>query len=94
MQVLNRRNLYTVEVIGDALLAVAGCPEKYRDTNHAARALTAGMELIEATKALSAELGIPINIRVGVHTGPVIAAGVAKQSAAAASRQGVGRVTS
>jgi len=78
-KVLNKRNLYTVEVIGDALLAVAGCPEKYRDANHAARALTAAVELIDVTKALSFELQIPINIRVGVHSGPVIAGVVGKK---------------
>ena len=72
-KVLNNRNLYTVEVIGDALLAVAGCPERYRDANHAARALTAAVELVEVTKQLSSELQFEINIRVGVHTGPVIA---------------------
>jgi class 3 adenylate cyclase len=72
-EVLERNSLYGVEVIGDALLAVAGCPERLIDKNHAARAVNAAMELIAATKLLGEEIQMDINIRVGLHTGPVIA---------------------
>ena len=71
--VISDNSLYTVEVIGDALLAVAGCPKRIETEDHASRALKAAFELIEVTKKFSEEIQIPINIRVGVHSGPVIA---------------------
>ena len=71
--VVSDNSLYTVEVIGDALLAVAGCPKRIETEDHASRALKAAFELIEVTKEFSAQIQVPINIRVGVHSGQVIA---------------------
>eukprot|EP00520_Triparma_pacifica_P017066 CAMPEP_0118635394 /NCGR_PEP_ID=MMETSP0785-20121206/2053_1 /TAXON_ID=91992 /ORGANISM="Bolidomonas pacifica, Strain CCMP 1866" /LENGTH=1489 /DNA_ID=CAMNT_0006526425 /DNA_START=127 /DNA_END=4593 /DNA_ORIENTATION=- len=71
--VLTENSLYTVEVIGDALLAVAGCPKRIETEDHASRALKAAFELIEVTRELSEQIMIPVNIRVGIHSGSVIA---------------------
>jgi len=71
--VITGNSLYTVEVIGDALLAVAGCPSRIKTKDHACRALKAGFELLETTKKFSEEVHMPINIRVGIHSGKVIA---------------------
>lgn len=72
-EVLSDNSLYTVEVIGDALLAVAGCPKRIETEDHASRALKAAFELIEVTRELSEKIMIPVNIRVGLHSGSVIA---------------------
>ncbi|GMH65782.1 hypothetical protein TL16_g04279 [Triparma laevis f. inornata] len=71
--VISENSLYTVEVIGDALLAVAGCPKRIETVDHASRAIKAAFELLEVTKEFSKQIQIPINIRVGVHSGQVIA---------------------
>ncbi|GMI04416.1 hypothetical protein TrVE_jg7466 [Triparma verrucosa] len=71
--VISDNSLYTVEVIGDALLAVAGCPKRIETEDHASRAIKAAFELLEVTKEFSKQIQIPINIRVGVHSGQVIA---------------------
>ena len=71
--VLAENSMYTVEVIGDALLAVAGCPKRIETEDHASRALKAAFELIKVTQDFSEDLKIPVNIRVGIHSGSVIA---------------------
>jgi class 3 adenylate cyclase len=71
--VISDNGLYTVEVIGDALLAVAGCPKKLATEDHATRALNAAFDLLEVTREFSQKIGMDINIRVGIHSGKVIA---------------------
>lgn len=66
----------TVEkFIGDAVMAVFGVPVTHEDD--ARRACAAALDLIAAIDALNIELGaglgVRLRIRVGVHTGPVVA---------------------
>jgi class 3 adenylate cyclase len=60
-----------IKTIGDAYFAAAGVPEPQAD--HAARIVTLGLAMIEATAAVALSTGEPLAIRVGVHTGPVVA---------------------
>ncbi|HEX7945224.1 MAG TPA: adenylate/guanylate cyclase domain-containing protein [Phenylobacterium sp.] len=60
-----------IKTIGDAYMAVAGVSE--RQPNHAQRAALFAFAMHEEVAALSAELGYPINVRVGLHVGPVVA---------------------
>ncbi len=56
--------------IGDAVMAVWGVPTAHEDD--AERSVRAGLELVGATNAMGAELGIPdLAMRVGIVTGEV-----------------------
>ena len=73
--VLDKYSLYKIEIIGDALFAVAGAPEELYDKYHAARAVCAADGLLKEIEALRDFIGIEVRIRIGVHTGSC-AAGV------------------
>ncbi len=56
--------------IGDAVMAVWGVPTAHEDD--AERSVRAGLELVGATNAMGAELGVPdLAMRVGIVTGEV-----------------------
>lgn len=63
---------HKVEIIGDAYYVVAGCPEKCED--HAERILHMARDMLHQLPTLRAAANdSSINIRIGVHTGPVVA---------------------
>mmetsp|Transcript_20925 Transcript_20925/g.43670 ORF Transcript_20925/g.43670 Transcript_20925/m.43670 type:complete len:1240 (-) Transcript_20925:31-3750(-) len=72
-EVLERYCLYKVEIIGDALFAVAGAPEDRYDKYHAARCVCAANGLLKEVIKLRDFLEISIRIRIGVHTGSCVA---------------------
>ena len=71
--VLDQFGLYKVEIIGDALFAVAGAPEERYDKYHAARAVCAANGLLQEVVKLRDFLEISIKIRIGIHTGSCVA---------------------
>jgi class 3 adenylate cyclase len=71
--VLERFSLYKVEIIGDALFAVAGCPSELRDPFHASRALCAAHGLLEQIELICEDLELDVRIRIGVHSGDSVA---------------------
>ncbi|RHY64934.1 hypothetical protein DYB30_001453 [Aphanomyces astaci] len=70
--ITEKRGLYKVEIIGDAYFVVGGCPLV---TNVDALAiLQAGMDMLATLPMLRRNSGNPnLNIRIGVHSGPVVA---------------------
>jgi adenylate cyclase len=60
-----------IKTIGDAYMAVAGLPEVRSDHAEIAAELALGM--IEALDRLNAALETPFQVRIGMHTGPVVA---------------------
>jgi len=60
-----------IELIGDAYFGVAGCPKP--DPGHAERAVNAGLEMIRYMPSVREMSGENIRMRVGVHSGSVIA---------------------
>lgn len=65
-------NLYKVETIGDAYMVVGGLPEKM--PGHAAIVCNFALAVQQAVKLLkSPTTGKPLEIRIGIHTGSVIA---------------------
>ncbi|HTY54199.1 MAG TPA: adenylate/guanylate cyclase domain-containing protein, partial [Candidatus Binataceae bacterium] len=60
---------YVAKYLGDGLLAYFGYPQAHEDD--AARAVRAGLALIEAIRG--ARLPHPLHVRVGIHTGLVVA---------------------
>jgi len=60
-----------IKTIGDAWMAVAGLPEPRPDHAQAMAALA--LELQPAFQALATRRDLPLGLRVGMHTGPVVA---------------------
>jgi class 3 adenylate cyclase/Tfp pilus assembly protein PilF len=64
-----------IKTIGDSYMAAGGLPKP--SSTHAADVINAAMEMRDVVKAIKAkrlELGLPyFEIRIGVHTGPVVA---------------------
>eukprot|EP01025_Chloroclados_australasicus_P059330 TRINITY_DN7498_c0_g1_i6.p1 TRINITY_DN7498_c0_g1~~TRINITY_DN7498_c0_g1_i6.p1 ORF type:complete len:473 (-),score=32.20 TRINITY_DN7498_c0_g1_i6:97-1515(-) len=77
--------VYKVETVGEKYMAAAGIINtvlhedgtvQYQvntiDPQHAKRAFDFACAMLLAVKKLSQEDGIPVNIRIGLHTGPVV----------------------
>lgn len=60
-----------IKTIGDAYMAMAGAPEPSAD--HAAVMARLARGFLDEVRQLRAETGIPLDLRIGLHTGPVIA---------------------
>lgn len=60
-----------IKTIGDAYMAVAGVPEPRPDHGRAIARMALGM--IDRLDRVNAELGCALQVRIGIHSGPVIA---------------------
>jgi adenylate cyclase len=60
-----------IKTIGDAWMAVAGLPEPRSD--HAAAMAGLALDLMTTFMGLAAGRGLDIRLRVGIHSGPVVA---------------------
>ncbi len=63
--------LEKIKTIGDAYMVVAGVPEPCAD--HAVRAARLALAMREEVERFAAERGVALKMRVGVHTGEVVA---------------------
>ncbi|ESO98999.1 hypothetical protein LOTGIDRAFT_142368, partial [Lottia gigantea] len=71
-QKTDQHGVYKVETIGDAYMIVCGVPEKTK--HHSIPVARFAIDMVlEANQVTSPHTGQPIQIRVGVHTGPVVA---------------------
>ncbi|XP_038066117.1 guanylate cyclase soluble subunit beta-2-like [Patiria miniata] len=71
-QLTNVCGVYKVETIGDAYMVVGGLPVE--TDAHAQRVARFGLQQLKAScEVLSPINGEPIQIRIGIHTGPVVA---------------------
>lgn len=66
-----RHGLEKIKTIGDAYMVVAGVPEPLPD--HRARAAEMALDMIDTVKRIELELGHELSVRVGMHSGPVVA---------------------
>lgn len=60
-----------IKTIGDAYMAVSGLPDPCAD--HIERTMRMAVRLLQITRQLSEERGLPLQLRIGVNTGPVVA---------------------
>jgi len=63
--------LEKIKTIGDAYMAAAGLPERREDHAPAAARMAQGM--LEAVARIAAETGEALALRIGLHSGPVVA---------------------
>jgi adenylate cyclase len=72
---ITRYDGFVEKFVGDAVLAVFGAPVAHEDDPE--RACNAALDMLEQGTALSREwqgrLGQPVQLHVGIHTGPVVA---------------------
>ncbi len=66
-----------IKTIGDAYMAVFGAPREYDD--HAVMAVKTGMELLKLVETFNSQNGYGIQMRVGIHSGTVMAGVVGKE---------------
>jgi adenylate cyclase len=63
--------LEKVKTIGDAYMVAGGLPEPV--DQHAVRVADLALEMLEIVSATRIAMGIDLNVRIGINTGPVIA---------------------
>lgn len=65
-----------IKTIGDAYMVIAGAPEPCK--NHAEVMARLALALMEEVQQIHDETGIPLSLRVGIHSGPVVAGVIGK----------------
>ncbi|MGB7440929.1 MAG: adenylate/guanylate cyclase domain-containing protein [Coleofasciculaceae cyanobacterium] len=70
-QLAKKHELEKIKTIGDAYMVVAGLPEP--KTNHAQAIADMALDMQAALNRLNKETGQALSIRIGIHTGPVVA---------------------
>ena len=66
-----------IKTIGDAYMIAGGVPDARPD--HAAAVADFALELVEREPARDEELGHPVGLRIGIHSGPVVAGVIGKK---------------
>ncbi len=66
-----------IKTIGDAYLAVSGLPEPRPD--HLVAITTMALQMIDRLDHVNAQFGWPLQIRIGIHCGPIVAGIVGTQ---------------
>ena len=69
-QVIERYEGYIAQYLGDGLLVYFGYPAAHEDD--AARAIRAGLEILSALDQARSQFPQPVQVRIGIHTGPVV----------------------
>jgi class 3 adenylate cyclase len=69
--------LEKIKTMGDAYMAAGGLPEPLND--HAVRAVRLGFSMLEVVEKEAIKRSLPLALRVGIHTGPVVAGVIGKQ---------------
>ena len=70
-EIAARHGLEKIKTIGDAYMVVGGVPSQQSD--HAKAVVAFGLELISSVEVFARERGISLGVRVGAHSGPVVA---------------------
>jgi class 3 adenylate cyclase len=60
-----------IKTIGDCYMAVCGLPKPCLD--HTARMARMALQMTDVTAEYSKEMGIPLQLRIGINSGPVVA---------------------
>lgn len=62
-----------IKTIGDAYMAIAGLNQAGSSINHAERGAEFAFAIQQAVRRFIVNSGYPINVRIGIHVGPVVA---------------------
>jgi adenylate cyclase len=69
--IIKRYDLEKMKTIGDCYMFAAGLP--VRSPSHPVDTILAGFEMVEITRKMAQEGPVGWQLRIGVHTGPVVA---------------------
>ncbi len=72
-----RHGVEKIKTIGDAYMVASGVPEPRPD--HAVALADMALDMIDATRDISIETNLPINIRAGMASGPMMAGVIGKR---------------
>ena len=75
--IMDEFEIEKIETIGDAYMAACGLPEK--NVNHAQRCVQAAQKMVAFLNERNLTNEIQWNMRVGIHSGPVVAGVVGKK---------------
>ncbi|MFT3835889.1 MAG: adenylate/guanylate cyclase domain-containing protein [Myxococcaceae bacterium] len=70
-QLAEKYGVEKIKTIGDGYLAAAGLPEPRPD--HVQAAGQMALEMLTSLQAINAARGVQLSLRIGLHTGPVVA---------------------
>lgn len=70
-QLAARHGAEKIKTIGDAYMAVVGVPTPRDD--HASAAVEMALDMLKAARDVSARTHFPIDLRIGINSGPVVA---------------------
>ena len=73
----NHHGVEKIKTIGDSYLVVGGLPERRADHAEAVAALA--LEMLEAVAGLNRDRRLQLAIRIGIHSGPVVAGVIGRQ---------------
>jgi class 3 adenylate cyclase len=69
--IVGRYELEKIKTIGDSYMVVGGLPAIIKD--HTERVARAALEMTPALGSIARDLNLPLDIRIGIHRGPVVA---------------------
>lgn len=67
----NKHGLEKIKTLGDAFMVAGGMPDPQPD--HAVRVANMALDMVSATQSFASEMGENLQLRIGIHTGPVVA---------------------
>jgi adenylate cyclase len=68
---IERHPVYKIETVGDCYMIAAGVPEP--NPEHADAAVACALDMIDAAEGVSLPNGDPVQIRIGINSGPIVA---------------------
>ena len=75
-ELTNRHGLEKIKTIGDAYMVVGGVPEP--KANHTQAIADLALDMLSTIKEIKREGGDSFSLRIGIHTGPVVAGVIGK----------------
>lgn len=66
-----KHGIEKIKTLGDAFMVAGGMPNAQAD--HTQRVVEMALDMMQSTRELSEEMGELISLRIGVHSGPVVA---------------------
>ncbi|MER8434739.1 adenylate/guanylate cyclase domain-containing protein [Mesorhizobium caraganae] len=72
-----KHGLEKIKTVGDAYMVAGGMPD--RQEGHARRVAELALDMLDATRDLSEEMGEEIATRIGIHVGPAVAGVIGTQ---------------
>ncbi len=67
----NKHGLEKIKTLGDAFMVAGGMPDPQPD--HATRVARMALEMIAEVESFTTEIGENLQLRIGIHSGPVVA---------------------